>query len=96
MRLTLPKTEPGKPWTLRVVPRPPRLDGEECWGTCNWAKREIVIWKGASKHGMSRDTIIHELTHKCFPWMKEEVVDAFATSVDEVLDLAESRGILEL
>lgn len=96
MRLKLPKDEPGKPWTLRVVDKPPRLNGEECWGICRWDKREIVIWKGACKHGLARDTIIHEMGHRYFPWMREGVVNHFASSVDEVLDLVESEGILEL
>lgn len=95
MRLNLPKDAPGKAWTIRVVRKPPRLNGEDCWGLCDTAKREIKIWKKSADHGMARDTALHEMLHKFMPWMEEAAVAHMASEMDYALDALESAGILE-
>ena len=70
--------------------------GEECWGKCRWEKREVVIWADVKNHGVARDTLIHELLHRYMPWMDEEAVDLLASELDDVLDMAEREGILEI
>lgn len=82
----LPSQTEGKHWTVRVVSRV-RDAGVECWGWCDYGKREILISKSAERKGVDRDTLIHELTHRAFPWMTEDAVELFATDLDEALDV---------
>lgn len=96
MQHVLPKDDIGKPWRLRVTNRPIVIDGEDCWGECNYRRREVVVSSKCDNHGLARDTLLHEMIHKIMPFLSEEAVEHLASSLDFVLDLAEDRGILEL
>lgn len=78
------------------MPKYPRIGGEECWGFCDYRKRELVIAKQARKAGVSREILLHETVHKLCPFFTESVVDYIAKELDLMLDLAESHGIVEL
>lgn len=94
--LKLPTYETGKPWTLRVVDKPIRYEGRECWGLCNTVRREIRVSKLAQKDGVAREVVLHELLHRYMPWMDEDAVEHMAHDIDAVLDAVEAAGIIEL
>lgn len=96
MSLKLPTLDKGKAWTLRVVRQYPRLDGKDLWGYCNTLKREIVVCKKVQKDGVAREVVMHEALHAFLPWLDEAAVDQLAKNLDEVLDVVEGAGILEL
>lgn len=91
MRLTLPNTDSGEPWTLSVVPRL-----KKSWGYCDVKQRRIVITKAAQREGISREILLHEAIHKLMWFLDEEAVDYMAKELDATLDAAEDAGILEL
>jgi hypothetical protein len=85
----LPQYTKGRPWTLKVVPRL-RIGGQECWGVCDAAKREISITRATEKHGVARVTFLHEYLHKLMWLLDEEVIEQMAHEIDEGLDVMES------
>ena len=74
----------------------PRLDGEEKWGICNYTDREIVISRETKQYGVAREILLHEVIHKCCPFLAEETVVHLARELDLVLDFAEHESILDI
>ena len=82
----LPQHTKGKSWTLKIV-HPRQLPHR--WGECRFDTRELVLTTDTEKHGIARQTFLHEMLHKLMPWMDEDAVDNLATQLDESLDVAE-------
>lgn len=96
MRLQLPKSGKGKPWTLRIVRNNPIVGDYECFGYCCAEDKEIVVSKQTQIEGVAREVLIHEMLHRLLPFMNEDAIDYLARSLDEVLDICETEAILEL
>lgn len=77
-----------KTWTL-VFKNRVRVAGEECWGYCDYEKREIVISRSAAKFGLDREVLLHEVAHKICPWMAEDAVEFLAYELTESLSVCE-------
>jgi hypothetical protein len=83
----MPQRELKKPaWTVRIVRRL-RVAGDECWGRCDWWKREIILTRATERAGIDRQVFLHEMIHKICPWMDEDAVDDMATELDDSLDV---------
>jgi hypothetical protein len=93
-KLRLPQLCKGKAWTIRKVPRV-RHQGVECWGTCDFAKREVLISESAERHGVDLVTILHEVLHKECPFLSEEAVEHLAQLLADVIEVCEAAGILQ-
>jgi hypothetical protein len=71
----------GKRWSVRVAKRL-----SNSWGHCDYNKHEIVLSQESQEHGIDREILIHELTHKLLPWMDEQCVTHFAIELDDALE----------
>lgn len=56
----------------------------ECWADYNHATGEIRIHESLRGRDLL-DAVIHEMEHDSFPWLREEIIDASATNIADVL-----------
>jgi len=73
----------GQYWNLRFV-RSIKRNGDECYGWCDKAKREILIEKALTGQQLT-DTIVHELFHAAGWNLDEAFVTQAATDIAAVL-----------
>lgn len=79
----------GRPWKIRRARKPIYVGSNEVWGYTCWSDKEIVLSPKTKGHPIERDVLLHECIHKYCPFLSEDFVNAFATELDDILDVME-------